>query len=420
MARLRKEFTQSGSATTGLTAYSLEGAKRLYPELLAAKRKKKGLTSLVPYTRKYDVKRPCTCALLKRAVPVTAVHKYVNAAERAATEVIHKQLQKMAAQWAGHLAAHDPNITKFDEAQHPCDSDGRFGYGDGKGKGMSKARDANGKPTGPWLDKEGKEVDAATQAYMAEIKVKPGWVDVHLNPDRTAGLLATGRDSKGREQAIYSAAHNEGRDAAKFDKIAALNEAMPAIKAQALSDMQDKALSTQERDTAAATYLIAQSGFRIGGEAETGAETQAYGASNMMREHVTVAGDTLSFNFTGKKGVSQAHDITDSGLASYISSKPAGESSRLFQTNETKVRDYFHSIAPDPAFKVKDMRMWNGTAEAVRAISEMPAPKTAKEYTAARNAVGERVAALLGNTRNVALAAYIHPAVFHVWSDHGE
>jgi DNA topoisomerase IB len=56
-----------------------------------------------------------------------------------------------------------------------------------------------------------------------------------------------------------------------------------------------------------------------------------------------------------------------------------------------------------------------GTREAGDWVKAMPAPKDAKEYQKSVRAVAKRVAARLGNTPTVALAAYIHPAVFVDW-----
>jgi DNA topoisomerase-1 len=180
--------------------------------------------------------------------------------------------------------------------------------------------------------------------------------------------------------------------------------------------MNDKSLNQQQRDAAAATYLISQTGFRVGSDANTGADKKAFGATNLLGSHVSVKGNDISFNFVGKKGVDQAHTITDPALAKYIAGRQqeVGSKGRLFATNDGKVRDYFHGIAGEN-FKVKDFRTQKATVEALRAVKSMPVPTTKSGFAKARAAVGDHVAKVLGNTRSMALNSYIHPAVFHSW-----
>jgi DNA topoisomerase I len=80
-------------------------------------------------------------------------------------------------------------------------------------------------------------------------------------------------------------------------------------------------------------------------------------------------------------------------------------------TSPEGVRQYFHHVAGE-RFKVKDLRTWTGTAVAIQALKDLPPPKNAREFKMLRNEVGDRVSRVLGNTRTMALGAYIDPTVF--------
>jgi len=260
--------------------------------------------------------------------------------------------------------------------------------------------------------------DLSTKANAARLKalrVPPAWTDVKLNKDPNAALQAIGRDSKGRPQYLYSAAHSEEAAAEKFARLNDFHKAESKITGKAFKDMANKALPTAERDTAASLALISKTGFRVGSDRSTGAEVKAFGASNLLGSHVTVKGDTLTFNFTGKKGVNQLHSLTDKSLAQYISERKAAVGGgRLFKTDDNAIRDYMHASG-GAGFKVKDYRTYVATKEALKAVDSMPAPTTASGYKKARNVVGDIVSSKLGNSRTMALNSYIHPAVFAKW-----
>lgn len=240
-----------------------------------------------------------------------------------------------------------------------------------------------------------------------EMKLPPAWTHVNIALDPEAPLQATGIDSKGRKQYVYSVAFSQAQAAAKFERLKAFNEAAPKLEAQSLKDMQ------AGNQAAGALYLISQTGFRVGGDADTGAETQAYGASTLLGRHVSVDGDTLSFNFTGKKGVALSKTLTNKPLADYVRSRKLGSDDRLFDTDDAEVRAYLKKHSSDD-FKVKDFRTWHGTNRALELIDlEMKTPPAnVKEKQKAFARVKKGVAEHLGNTPAVAFASYIDPAVW--------
>jgi DNA topoisomerase-1 len=252
----------------------------------------------------------------------------------------------------------------------------------------------------------------AHEARRAELVLPPAWKHVRINRDPKADLQATGIDVKGRTQYRYSAAHSEAAAAEKFSRLKDFNKELPSIRAKVAADLKDKNAPAHVREAAAVITLIDKTGFRIGSDNETGAAKQAYGASTLLAKHVEIDGSTVTFSFTGKKGVEIEKSVTDPALASMLAPRVAA-GGRLFDVSDMQVRDYLHSR--DGEFKVKDFRTYHGTAEALRAIKSMPAPSSEKELKAAQKSVGKIVAAHLGNTPAVALASYVDPAVWSSW-----
>lgn len=282
----------------------------------------------------------------------------------------------------------------WDESKHP-----RVPPGQGDPSGQFTGKDAMVVPD---------PKNEAQQARLRELKLPPAWKDVRISLHPNAKLQATGIDSKGRKQYVYSAEHTAAQAAEKFARLQSFYEQAPKVERAALLGLHNG------DPTAAATYLISQTGFRVGSDKETGAATKAYGASTLEGRHVRVNGNQVEFAFTGKKGVAITKTIDNPALAKYIAARGAKPNERVFEgTDIEKVRDFVKEHAGED-FKVKDFRTLHGTSRALELIErEMRSPpKNAKERTAAFTRVKKGVAEHLGNTPAVAFASYIDPAVW--------
>jgi DNA topoisomerase IB len=255
-------------------------------------------------------------------------------------------------------------------------------------------RDATGKHKGG---------DPSLTKRFDSLKIPPAWTDVHLSEDPAAKLQAIGIDSKGRTQYRYSTEHSGKAAAEKFARTKKLIALLPTI---------DKHIQNNSSEEAAVLRLIRKTGLRIGGDADTGADKQAYGATTLLKDHVKDEGGKTKLDFVGKKGVNISHDVDDEILANELKER-AKSGGKLYNTTDAKVRDYLHGIAP--GFKVKDLRTVVATEEAQKAISDIPSPTDLKSYVKAITEVGKMVSAKLGNTPTVALASYIPPEVFSGW-----
>lgn len=250
------------------------------------------------------------------------------------------------------------------------------------------------------------DVEARRQAESRGFKIPPAWKNIWVNPDSSGDLQVTGVDTKGRKQYVYSA-EASGRNAAqKFARLKQFTADYPNMMSRINSD------ASQGHEEAKVLNLISKTGFRIGGERDTGAEKQAFGASTLLGQHVNVEGNKVTFNFTGKKGVLQNHTIEDAQLARWVSGKNADE--RLFNTTPDKVRAYLHSLSSRD-YKVKDFRTHVATTTALETMKSMSKPTSESAFKRAVNSVAKVVAAKLGNTPAMAKSAYISPAVWGQW-----
>ena len=252
----------------------------------------------------------------------------------------------------------------------------------------------------------------ATPEDRARLRIPPAWTDVEINTNPRATLVARGRDAKGRVQSIYSAEHTAAQAAKKFQRIKVLAGYMDKLDAALERDALDS-------DEAAALVLIRKLGMRPGSNRNTGADVDAFGASNLQARHAKVTpGGQTNLNFTGKKGVSISLKTKDPLVAAVVESRLATRSRNvpLFDTNENRVRDYYRQHVPEE-FQLKDLRTLHANVIALNAVDRVKRgkPKTKTEFRRMRKAVAEEVSGHLGNTPTIALASYISPAVFDPW-----
>jgi DNA topoisomerase I len=241
--------------------------------------------------------------------------------------------------------------------------------------------------------------------------IPPAWKNVQVSDDPKAELQALGHDSKGRRQYLYSAEHTANQAAAKFERIKAFHDDVPKLDEALAKDAKD-------HDDAAAVLLMRKMGMRPGSDDDTGADVQAHGATNIRARDVRENPDgTLTLDFTGKDGVHIKLDVDDEDVESAIRArlKDRHGNAHLFDTNERAAARYFKRFCPK--FKLKDMRTYYANELAADAMTGMNKPKNKTEAKRMRNQIGDIVSSKLGNTRTMALNAYINPAVFSPWSE---
>ena len=238
-------------------------------------------------------------------------------------------------------------------------------------------------------------------------RIPPGLTNVWITNDKKADLQATGMDSKGRKQYVYTAKHTDKAKAQKFKRLKALNDALPQLMGRIERDFA-------KHEEAQVLYFISQTGLRIGSERDTMAEQQAYGASTLLGKHIKVSKGRVKLDFIGKKGHHIQLDLKNDNLATFLASKIKGPNDQIFSVSDGEVRKYFTNISKGK-FSPHNLRTWLGTSMAIAQIEKMQVPVNKKTFREARNAIGEFVSKQLGNTPGMALASYIDPMAFQSW-----
>ena len=296
----------------------------------------------------------------------------------------------------GSVIFHD----EFKESDHPRADNGEFGSGSVSAKQKSSA-----KFEAVLANKSVSDKHNFLAAKADGISIPPAWTDViYHGKEGKNGIIAQGKDGKGRSQRLEDPAFRDEKIAEKQKRIANnLSPKMPAITEKLRED------AIKGNEAAKVLYLITQTGFRIGGKGDGKAAVDAFGASTLTGDHVKVNGNITIFSFPGKKGVAQNHTINDPVIARIFKNAKRGEN--VFSVNDAKVREEWKKLGGE---KVHDIRSYVATQTAKESISSLNFPKSGsvKDLNNLKSEVAKIVARKLGNNPAEALKTYINPDVF--------
>jgi len=249
--------------------------------------------------------------------------------------------------------------------------------------------------------------------HIKSLKIPPAWSNVHHSMDPNAPLQATGHDVKGRKQYVYHPSFTSSQAEAKFAKIKELDNSFENIKTR--NEQNRGHHDPKVAEHAHVMSLIMHTGIRPGGEGDTKAAKQAYGATTLKGRHIVQLQKGTRLRFTGKKGVGLDIPVNEPHLASMLHerAKAAGPGGDLFpRVSARSLLDYAHGLG---GYTPKDFRTHLGTKSAVEHMKNIAPPTDEASYKKAVRAVANHVSTRLGNTPTVALQSYIHPAVFGEW-----
>lgn len=316
-------------------------------------------------------------------------------------------------------ALSDDEYARYAKAPKNFDHDEAIAYA----KGKTAAQIRSERPTPPPPPNRYATADQCAQGFrpltpgdekkfMADKQsLPPAWTEVQISidPKGVNGCIVRGKDVKGRIQSLYSAEHTANQAAKKFERIKQLEKDVSKLDTALAKD-------AAKNDDAAAVLLMRELGMRPGSRKNTQAAAQAYGATTLEVRHVRINKGSVTFDFTGKKGVGIKLNTKDPQIRKVVESrmKGKGPNEPLFRTSEARANLYIKSKM-GRGYTNKDLRTLKATTMALDIIKRTKPPRTLAEFKKMRNAVGDMVASQLGNTRTLALSSYINPVVFAMW-----
>jgi DNA topoisomerase IB len=274
-----------------------------------------------------------------------------------------------------------------------------------------------------YLDADGDRIaDPEVLARIRELAIPPAWEEVWVCPYPLGHIQATGIDAAGRKQYRYHDLWRARRDSDKFASMLRFAGELPRLRRRVERDLGRDGMP-RERALACAVRLLDRGSFRIGSEGYA-EENETYGLATMRREHVTVDGDVVAFDYEAKGGQRRRQRVIDVGAAVAVTQllrRRGGGEELLAYKEGRRWRDVrspdvngYLKEASGGDFSAKDFRTWNATVLAAIALA-VSGPVAGGSRTGRKRAMRravEEVAHHLGNTPAVCRASYIDPRVF--------
>jgi DNA topoisomerase-1 len=294
---------------------------------------------------------------------------------------------------------------------------GRLRRADCAGQGISRRRRGAGFT---YLDAEqGRIEDEETLERVRSLGIPPAWEDVWICPDPLGHIQATGIDAAGRKQYLYHDRWQRRAAERKFEAMREFAAGLPRLRRAVKRDLGRDGVP-RERALACAVRLLDLGFFRIGGE-EYAETNESFGVATVRREHVTVSGEEVVFDFPAKSGQRRVQSIRDTPVREAIEAmrrrRGGPEDLLVFReggawrdVRSTDVNEYLKEHIGDD-FSAKDFRTWHGTVLAAVELAMQPRPRSQAGAKRAINAAVKGVAEQLGNTPAVCRSSYIDPRV---------
>jgi DNA topoisomerase-1 len=270
-----------------------------------------------------------------------------------------------------------------------------------------------------YVDARGNRItDEEKLERIKSLVIPPAWKEVWIAASASAKLQATGIDAAGRKQYLYHPSFRAQQEQAKFDGLISFAERLPDLRAAMSKHMDNDALD-RERASAIATRLINHGWFRVGTE-RYAQESKTFGITTLRKNHVSVRGHRIAFDFRGKHKSVIRTTVVDADLADAIKellALPRG--SRLFRyewdgglcaLTGPKLNDYVRAHLGEE-FTAKDFRTWGGSAVAAEVLAELGPPRSVTDAKKKIIRALDAAAARLNNTRAVCRASYVTPRV---------
>lgn len=268
-----------------------------------------------------------------------------------------------------------------------------------------------------YVDPDGKIVRGEERARIEALAIPPAWTEVWISPRPLAHLQATGRDARGRKQYRYHPRWRQQRDADKFAHLPEFGTSLERIRRRLDEDGRSSTVG-RDRVLALVVRLLDETLIRVG-NAEYASDNESFGLTTLRQEHVDLGATTLDFEFVGKGGIEHQVRVSDPRIARAVRRCHELGGKQLFtfeEGGETRavssadVNDYLREIAGDEVTS-KDFRTWGGTVAVFEDLAADPPAGTARAREKQRLAAIDHAADVLGNTRTVCRACYVHPGV---------
>lgn len=255
---------------------------------------------------------------------------------------------------------------------------------------------------------------------IVSLGLPPAYENVWICLDPRGHLQATGIDSRGRKQYRYHADWQSFRSELKYDQLTLFGEALPRIRRRVQRDLS-LGLNRPEAVLAALVALMDATHLRVGNEAYA-RENRTFGATTLLKRHMTMSDDAVILKFSAKGGKRVQHTIRHPRLQRIFEEIADLPGRRLFSwpdeeghlrpVDSGRLNAYLAEIS-GLSISAKTFRTWGGSLAAFCAARRTLEYSDKIKVKLLTTAASEE----LQNTPAVCRNSYIHPAILSLADD---
>ncbi|MDO1584240.1 DNA topoisomerase IB [Rhizobium oryzicola] len=262
--------------------------------------------------------------------------------------------------------------------------------------------------------------DGPEKQRIQSLGLPPAYENVWICLDPNGHLQATGFDARGRKQYRYHTAWQQFRSELKYDQLVRFGHALPRIRRRVERDL---ALGLDRPDAvlAALVALMDATHLRVGNRAYA-KENRTYGATTLLKRHMTLSADSVVLKFTAKGGKRVRHTIRHPRLQRIFEEIADLPGRQLFSfpdedgqphpVDSGRLNAYLAKLAGLPV-SAKTFRTWGGSLAAFNAAWLAHKAGEKVRIKLLTHAASER----LQNTPAVCRNSYIHPSILSLAED---
>lgn len=276
-----------------------------------------------------------------------------------------------------------------------------------------------------YLDETGARItDPERIARCRDLVIPPAWRDVWICPFPNGHIQATGTDAAGRRQYLYHPQWRKRRDRAKHEHVLQVARGLPRARRGAAADLTLPGMP-RPKVLALAFRLLDEAYFRAGGE-RYAKENGSFGLATVLRDHVEIDGDEVTFVYPAKSGQVRRSRVVDPALSAVVRElrdrDDPGSELLAWQdeagwhdvTTSDLQLDVKERLGTDA--RPKDFRTWHATVLAATGLAAAgPPPRSERARRKVVAGVIRDVAEELGNTPAVCRASYVDPRLIDLW-----
>lgn len=256
-------------------------------------------------------------------------------------------------------------------------------------------------------------------ARIDALKIPPAWTHVAIAPSPKPAVQAVGQDAAGRWQYLYHEAHAARRARRKQERLIRFIAALPKMRRAIARDLARPGLP-REKVLAGILKILGTCFLRPGSKVYTD-QNGSYGLATLRRQHVTVEGSRVVFDFIGKSKKRQRRELEDPKIARLVREllryrgevfKFRSEDGVMTDVHTGHINAYIKVVMGEQ-FSAKDFRTWAGSLLCACALARagVGGARTKQERKKRIAAALREVADHLGNTPAVCRSSYVFPAV---------